>query len=77
MSAHSKITHLQGKALDKITNEGEYTQRMDALIEALRVEKEKNAKLREANRNFDKSSKLQIERLVKLEQQIRQLSTTK
>lgn len=25
VSAHSKITHLQGKALDKITNEGEYS----------------------------------------------------
>lgn len=40
---------------------------MDALIEALRVEKDKNAKLREANRNFDRSSKLQIEKLVTLE----------
>ena len=77
VSAHSKITHLQGKALDKITHENEYPLRMDALIEALRVEKMKNQKLREANRNFDKSSKMQIERLVNMEQQIRSLQKTK
>ena len=68
LSAHTKITHLQGKALDKITHENEYPQRMDALIEALRVEKDKTNKLREANRNFDRQSKLQIEKLVNMEQ---------
>lgn len=50
---------------------------MNALIEALRVEKMKNQKLREANRNFDKSSKMQIEKLVSMEQQIRSLQKTK
>ena len=31
---------------------------MKALLEELRVEKDKNQKLREANKNFDKASKL-------------------
>lgn len=40
---------------------------MKQLLEELRVEKDKNAKLREANKNFDKASKIYVERLVALE----------
>ena len=51
-----------------MTNENEYPQKMKQILEELRVEKDKNQKLREANKNFDKASKLYIEKLVSLEQ---------
>ena len=37
----------QSKALEKITNEGEFPTRMKGLMDELRVEKEKNSKMRE------------------------------
>ena len=50
---------------------------MNSLLEALRVEKDRVAKLKEANRNFDKNSKLQVERNVRLEEELRLLRAGK
>ena len=36
------------------------------MLEELRIERDKNNKLREANRNLDKNSKMQVERMVKM-----------
>jgi hypothetical protein len=48
----------QSKALEKITNENEFPTRMKALIDELRVEKDKNQKLKETFRNLDRNSKI-------------------
>jgi len=49
----------QSKALEKITNENEFPTRMKSLIDELRVEKDKNLKLKETFRNLDRNSKIQ------------------
>jgi hypothetical protein len=49
----------QSKALEKITNENEFPTRMKSLIDELRVEKDKNLKLKETYRNLDRNSKIQ------------------
>lgn len=48
----------QSKALEKITNENEFPTRMKSLIDELRVEKDKNTKLKETYRNLDRNSKV-------------------
>ena len=49
----------QSKALEKITNENEFPTRMKSLIDELRVEKEKNMKIKEAFRTLDRNAKIQ------------------
>ena len=49
----------QSKALEKITNENEFPTRMKSLIDELRVEKEKNTKIKEAFRTLDRNAKIQ------------------
>ena len=71
LSGAEKITVGQGKALKAIELEHEYVNKINILTEALRVEKDKVSKLREANRNFDRSGKMQVERMVKLEEELR------
>ena len=46
---------------------------MKSLIDELRVEKDKNLKLKETFRNLDRNSKIQQQRMVKLEETIREL----
>jgi hypothetical protein len=50
---------------------------MKALIDELRIEKEWVNKLKDANRNLDKSSKIQQERMIRLEENIRELKQIK
>ena len=50
---------------------------MKALIDELRIEKEWVNKLKDTNRNLDKSSKIQQERMIRLEENIRELKQIK
>ena len=77
LGASTRITHGQGKALQAIEEEHGTHQKMHSLLEALRVEKERVAKLKEANRNFDRNSKFQIERNVRLEEELRRIRAGK
>ena len=47
------------------------------MMDELRIERDKNAKLREANRNLDKNSKMQVERMVKMQTELRDLKAGK
>lgn len=46
---------------------------MKAILDELRLEKDRVSKLREANKNLDRTSKMQQERMIRLEENIREL----
>ena len=50
---------------------------MKVVFEELRVEKDKVSKLREANRILDKTSRMQQERMIRLEENVRELRLIK
>lgn len=73
LAGQQKVTIEQAKALEKIEDENSYHARFKGLMDELRIERDKNGKLREANRNLDKNSKMQVERMVKMQTELREL----
>lgn len=59
--------------MEKISKGDGYPQRIKDLVEQLRVEKEKMNKLKEVNKNLDKNSRAQQERMIQMEESIREL----
>ena len=66
----------QGKALEATTDQHKYPDKINSVLEDLRVQKEHNKVLRAKLIDADKSSKLAHENMVKLEVTIRQLKQT-
>ena len=75
----SEIRHLeriqaeQAKALERISDETEYPQRINAMLEELRVVKERNRQLEHKFRQEEFRGKQQTEQIVRLEETIREL----
>ena len=68
-----RIQNDQGKALHRVIAENEYPQKINSLIEELRVTREKNLALEERIKREEKSSKIAQERMVQLEEKCREL----
>lgn len=68
-----KIQFEQGRALEKITDEKDYPQRINSLVEEVRCMKERNRALEQRLRVEEKTSKQQLEHIIRLEENIREL----
>lgn len=79
MELTNEIRHLeriqqdQGKALERLTDETEYPQRINAMLEEIRVVKERNRQLELKLRQEIARGKQQTEQIVRLEETIREL----
>ncbi|CDW89959.1 UNKNOWN [Stylonychia lemnae] len=68
-----RIQQDQGKALDKLVNEGDYPNKIKSLMEQLKLAKEKIRELEDKSRKDDKNSLQVQDYLIKLEEQNREL----
>ena len=65
----------QGKALDRLTNDVEYHNKIKNLVEELRIWKEKVKKIEKACNKDKETRKEQIERIKKIEEENKKYST--
>lgn len=76
IKALQRIQNEQGKALEKITTENDYVNKIKNLMEELRIAREKNKELESKQKKDEKTVKTQFDHMMKLQERCRELKAS-
>jgi len=76
IKALQRIQSEQGKALEKMTTENDYVSKIKALMDELRMAKEKIKEMDEKQKKDEKTMKGQFEHMMKLQEKCKELKTS-